>query len=148
MDDREQLRQAFNNTFLFSYGDLPAEAMLPGRVCHIRIVMGNLFVVLQEQDGREFLEFEWSSRMDDAGSHHGRLYSDGTVLELPESDSLDSHDEKFMTQWRQHGFAVTMPQWHETAYYLWLTDSPNRDFRDILDRFRKEQREADSRRPR
>ena len=77
MDDREQLRQAFNSKFRFSYGDLPAEGMLPGRVCHIRIVMGNMYVVLEEEDGQEFLEFIWSSRMDDAGSHHGAY----TVME-------------------------------------------------------------------
>ncbi len=148
MDDRERLRQAFNSTFRFPYEDLPAEALLPGRVCHIRIVMGNLYVVLEEEDGQEFLEFIWSSRMDDSTSHHGRVYGDGTMVEFAENGSLDIHESKFVAPWKQHGFAVANPHWRETAYSIWLADSPHRGFRDILDRLRKEQREADSRRPR
>ena len=148
MDDREQLRQAFNSKFRFSYGDLPAEGMLPGRVCHIRIVMGNMYVVLEEEDGQEFLEFIWSSRMDDAGSHHGRVYSDGTMVEFPENNSLDIHESKFVTPWRQHGFAITNANTRETAYFIWLADSPYGAFADILTRLKQEEREAGSRRPR
>ena len=84
--------------------------------------------------------------MDDAGSHHGRVYSDGTMVEIPENDSLDIHESKFVTPWKQHGFAMTNPNTRETAYYIWLADSPRRDFADILERLKQEEREADSRR--
>ena len=138
MDEREQLRQAFNSNFGFCYAELPAEFMVPGRVCHIRIIMGNLYVVLGEQGGHEYLEYVWSSRMDMVDYRHSRLYADGSRVDLNPDETLDAYEEEFETPWRRHGFAVTNETWHHTVLSIWLGNSVNQDFRDVLQRMRED----------
>lgn len=81
MDDREQLRQAFNESFKRWQIELPPDATAPGAVWLIVSASWTVWTLFGAEDGREYLDYYAMHRMTD--DRHVRLYANGESEDLP-----------------------------------------------------------------
>lgn len=86
MDEREQLRQAFNDGFKKWQIELPPDAMAPGAVWLIVSAGWTVWTVFGNEDGREYLDYYAMHRM--TNDRHVRLYANGKSDGLPAIEGM------------------------------------------------------------